>query len=227
MNHVFVDYENVREIDLAVFGVERVSVTLLVGANEKKLAVDLVEQLFAHAASVQFVRLTSSGKNALDMTLAYYLGRAAATEPATHFYIVSKDKDFDPLQKHLQSRGLSVRRCPDFASLPFLQSAPAKPKPVAAKAKVVKAPVKVPASKKVSAKPPKVDEIAGLLEHLRTHPKQRPRTRKRLVPFVINQLGQTLSEAEAAKRVAAMEKAGGLAIGEKGRVSYSFEEGFG
>ncbi len=203
------DYENVREIDSAVFGMERVSVTLLVGANEKKLAVELVEHLLAHAASVNFVRLTSSGKNALDLTLAYYLGRAATSEPTTHFYIVSKDEDFDPLQKHLVGAGISVRRCPDFASLPFLKPTPKKVATVV-KPRAVTTPA--PA------------DIAALMEHLRTHPKQLPRTRKRLERFVISHRGQKLNEAEAAKWVAAMEKAGRIAIDEKGRVAYSCEE---
>ncbi|HEY8900762.1 MAG TPA: PIN domain-containing protein [Chthoniobacterales bacterium] len=218
LNHVFVDFENVRQIDLAVLGLERTRVTLLVGANEKKLQVELVEQLFIHAASVQFVRLLSSGRNALDLTLAYYLGRAAATEPATHYHIVSKDKDFDPLQEYLQSQGIAIRRCDAFSDLPFLKSAPAKPKAAVTTTKSKKitppSPKALPPPSVISAK------AADLREHLRTHGKQRPRTRQKLERFVIAHLGQKLTPAQAGVRIAELERAGALTIDEKGRVAW-------
>lgn len=106
INHVFVDYENVHKIDLSVIGTKSVFFTLLLGARQTKLDVPLVEKLMEHAASVQLVRLTSSGKNALDFALAYYVGRA-------------KDKGFDPLIEHLKSRHLRVMRHADFSTLTF------------------------------------------------------------------------------------------------------------
>jgi hypothetical protein len=91
INHVFVDFENVYEIDLAIIGKTSVSFTLLVGPRQTKLDASLVEKLFEHAVSVQLVRLTSAGKNALDFTLAYYVGRAVAADPTGCFHIISKD----------------------------------------------------------------------------------------------------------------------------------------
>src|SRR4051812_41281424 len=91
VNHVFVDFENVHEIDLAIIGRNAVSFTLLMGPRQTKLNVSLVEKLFAHAASVQLVRLASSGRNALDFILTYYVGRAVAFDPTGCFHIVSRD----------------------------------------------------------------------------------------------------------------------------------------
>lgn len=71
LNHVFVDFENVHEIDVAVIGNKAVSFTLLVGPRQTKLDVRLVEKLFEHATSVQLVRLASTGRNALDFILTY------------------------------------------------------------------------------------------------------------------------------------------------------------
>src|SRR5688572_22635004 len=113
LNHVFVDYENVQAIDLSVLRSKGVTFTLLVGPQKKNLDLELVEQLFAHAASVELVRLASSGKNALDFTLAYYIGRAVAADPKGFFHIISKDAGYDPMIKHLQSRHLRVRRHDD------------------------------------------------------------------------------------------------------------------
>jgi hypothetical protein len=99
INHVFVDFENVHKVDLSVIGSQAVTFTLLVGPRQTKLDVSLVEKLFAHAHSVQMVRLTSAGKNALDFTLAYYVGRAVAADPTGCFHIVSGDSGYDPLIK--------------------------------------------------------------------------------------------------------------------------------
>lgn len=93
LNHVFVDYENVHALDLAVIGCKGVTFTLLIGPHKKKLDVELVEQLFAHAASVELVRLAASGRNALDFTLAYYIGRAVAADPAGFFTSSRRTRD--------------------------------------------------------------------------------------------------------------------------------------
>jgi hypothetical protein len=44
MNHVFVDFENVHQVDLTLIGAKSVSFTLLVGAKQTKLDSDLVEK---------------------------------------------------------------------------------------------------------------------------------------------------------------------------------------
>ena len=100
-NHVFVDFENVPEVDASIIGLKAVNFTLLLGANQKKLDAALVEKLMEHSASVQLVRLTSSSKNAVDFALAYYLGRAVLADPTAYFHLVSKDKGYDPLIEHL------------------------------------------------------------------------------------------------------------------------------
>ena len=100
VNHVFVDYENVRDIDPSIIGRKAVHITLLLGAQKTKLDATIVEKLMQHAASVELIRLQSSGKNALDFTLAYYLGRAVLADPCGCFHIISKDKGYDPLVEH-------------------------------------------------------------------------------------------------------------------------------
>jgi len=110
MNHVFVDFENVHDIDLSVIGGKAATFTLFLGAKNTKLDVTLVERLLVHAASVSLIRLTRSGKNALDFTLAYYVGRAAVNDPHGFFHIISKDAGYDPLIEHLRSRHVRAYR---------------------------------------------------------------------------------------------------------------------
>ena len=119
VNYIFVDCENVKSVDLSVVGARTVHLTLLLGAQQTRLDAALVEKLMEHSASAQLVRLQSSGRNALDFALAFYLGKAANTDPTAYFHVVSKDTGFDPLIEHLRSRHIRARRHDDFTSLTF------------------------------------------------------------------------------------------------------------
>ena len=219
VNHVFVDFENVHEIDLSVIGSKAVSFTLLVGPRQTKLDVSLVEKLFEHALSVQLVRLTSSGKNALDFTLAYYVGRAAAADPAGVFHIVSKDTGYDPLIQHLRSRHISAQRHVSFATLTF--GSPAKP--------LVTAPPPAATRKAKPQAEPKSEPgslgewEARVLKHFCKPSATRPRSQKTLVRFLVAYLGHKITEAQALTLVEALGQAGHIVIGENGTVTYLLE----
>jgi len=76
---------------------------------------------------VQLVRLTATGKNALDFTLAYYVGRAVAADPTGFFHIVSKDTGYDPLIEHLRSK--HIRAAATTVSPPHLRRSGKPPTP--------------------------------------------------------------------------------------------------
>ena len=219
VDHVLVDFENVRDLDLDVIGSKAVHFTLLLGSKEKKLDVDLVEKLWEHAASVQLVRLTSVGRNALDFALAYYLGRAALASPTGTFHIVSKDKGYDPLVKHLRSRNISAWRHDGFTTLSFLVSAnPTKPASA----------IPVTAPKTKHQPKPKLPALDGrakqLLEHLLTPKATHPKSRVSLVSFAAGHLGQ-ISEAEAEGVVENLHRAGHISFNEKDKATYHLKPG--
>ena len=195
MNHVFVDYENVHEVDPAVIGARSVSLTLLLGARQTRLDAALVEKLMEHAASVQLVRLTTSGENALDFALAYYVGRAAAADPTGHFHIVSKDTGFDPLIEHLRSRHIHAHRHNDFTALTFAGSA--------------KSPSVLPE-----------DLMPRVLEHLAKHVNNRPKRKKTLLSHLRAFLGNAVTEADVVGLVEKLCQVGRLSIGDKDAVTY-------
>ena len=195
LNHVFVDFENVHQIDFSVMGSKPVHFTLLVGAKQPRMDVALVQQLLKHADSVELVCLTSSGQNALDFALAYYVGRSAVADPTGYFHIVSKDKGFDPLIEHLRSQRIRARRHDNFCTLTF--SAPGKTPSTLPEAPMERA-----------------------LEHLKRHPDNRPKRRKPLVNHLRSLLGKTATETEALDLVMGLEKCGHLSVGEKDRVTY-------
>jgi len=130
VHHVFIDFENVQEIAPEAFAAKTASYVLLLGSKQRKLDAALLEQLLQHAASVELVRLTSPGRNALDFTLAYYVGRGVAADPTGCFHIVSRDKGYDPLIVHLRSRNIDARRIEDFTAVAVAGGttpAPARP----------------------------------------------------------------------------------------------------
>lgn len=197
-NHIFVDFENVHTVDLSVIGSKSVRFTLLLGAKQKKLDVALVEKLMKHAESVQLVRLTTSGKNALDFALAYYVGRTTMADPTGSIHIVSKDQGFDPLIKHLRSRRIYAYRHDDFASLNF-----------------------APPKKKSS--PPSKEEMERVLTHLRKNNSNRPKRLKTLESHLFAFSGKNATEEAVARIIAKLQKAGHISLDEKDAVTYDIE----
>lgn len=215
VNHVFVDYENVHHVDPAIIGSRTVHLTLLLGAKKAKLEAAVVEKLLDHAANVEFIRLKSSGKNAVDFALAYYLGCAVLADPGGCFHIVAKDGGYDPLIEHLRSKHIHVRRHEDFTSLTFSGAA----KPPAAPAPVISPASKPPAKPKTPPTPMEALE-ARVLEHLRKPTTNRPRTRNKLVSHLITHLGKKATEAEVMELVEMICQAGHFVSDDKGKVTY-------
>ncbi len=202
LNHVFVDFENVQEIDVSVIGTKSVNFTFLLGAKQTKIDAGLVEKLMAHASSVQLVRLASSGRNALDFALAYYVGRTVSTDPATYIHIVSKDTGFDPLVEHLRSRHIHAHRHDSFDTLTF--SGPAKTANVTPKPE--------PAGQD--------EQLKRVREHLRKNVANRPKKKKTLLSHLKSHLGKGATDADAAAMLEKLQKAGDLQIGVKDIVTY-------
>jgi len=121
-NYVLIDYENIQPSDLSLLRDGPFKVKVFLGANQAKIPVSLAAALQTLGANAEYVLLGSSGSNALDFHIAYYLGTLSAQESLAAFHIISKDAGFDPLIKHLKNNGISVRRCASIASIPFFKS---------------------------------------------------------------------------------------------------------
>lgn len=201
INHVFVDFENVPVIDASVIGTKGTRFTFLLGAKQTKLNVGLVEQLMQHAASVELIRLKSSGKNALDFALAYYVGRAVSSNPAAWIHIISKDTGFDPLIEHLRSLDIHAHRHASFATLNFIGVPKAAPGPV-----------------KTAA--PAGEILSLVVERLRKNVANRPKKKTTLLSHLKSNLGKDSTETEALALLEQLCRAGHLSIGEKDAVTY-------
>jgi PIN domain len=207
---VFVDFENVPEVDLGAIEGQSVHVTLLIGKNQKKLDLELVKQIKQFTEQVDLVEVGASGRNALDLTLAYYLGRAIQRAPVANFAIVSKDKDFAPMIAHLVDHNVEVARYDGFNALPFLHHRSPAAVPKSAPAKPV-APVK---------KPPE-DRGAKVIARLKNPAsRNRPSDELRLRAHIKSALGKESSEPKVDELVRQLREARIALIETSGHVSY-------
>lgn len=202
VRHLFIDFENVPDTTLDSIRGQEVEVTLLVGEKNKRLDMDLVDNLLAGGSRTHLVRVGASGRNALDLTLAYYVGRAAVTTPGAALYVISKDTDYDAMIAHARRTGVEVARFPSVDGLPFLarhETRAPEPKPV---------PSRLP------------EGLADFVENLRLHPKNRPARQSTLLRHLKSWHGGHLTEPEATGQISALVAAGFISISEKGTVTY-------
>lgn len=73
--------------------------------------------------NAQYIKISGNGTNALDFHLAYYLGILSTEDPEGYYHIISKDKGFDPLVKHLRKKNIRIQRHNDLAEIPLLRIA--------------------------------------------------------------------------------------------------------
>lgn len=142
--YYLIDFENVqpKALDRLKAGESRIKVFL--GQQQTKLMLDLVQALQPFGADADYIAISGSGPDAVDFHIAFYIGQLSAADPGSTFRIISKDKGFDPLVRHLNARGIACQRLAeipvDASRTPSGQAkSPVKP---AKKAAVKKKPAK-------------------------------------------------------------------------------------
>lgn len=106
---LLVDFENVHQIDLSRLD-DSFFIIIFVGANQKSVPIELVTNAQKLGSRLEWQRVDGNGANALDFFIACQLGRVAEKSPQLHCIVLSKDKGFDPLLKHLNKAGLKCKR---------------------------------------------------------------------------------------------------------------------
>lgn len=185
---LFVDYENVGKIDLSVIP-ENVQVMVFFGALQKSVPTEFMRAVHRMGSRFVPVDIEGQGRNALDFHIAYYLGEQLAANPHADCIVLSKDKGFDVLVKHLKVRSFKVRSAASIAE--------AFPRPSPKVANRATAPAPNAA----------IDGTAleQTLEWLKsTQARTRPRKRKGLVAHLHNHFGQKIPESGIEQLVAAL-----------------------
>ena len=119
-NYVLVDFENVQPDSLAVLATGQFRVKVFVGASQAKgrISFELVHSMQTLGANAEYVKIARTGRNAVDMHIAYYIGRLLEKEPNAAIHIISKDTDFDPLIEYLRAKGSSCKRVKTITEIP-------------------------------------------------------------------------------------------------------------
>jgi hypothetical protein len=176
---LFVDFENVSNFDLAAVP-SGVRVPFFLNAAQKSVPKEFMTGAAKLGERFEAIEVEGYGKNALDFHIAFYIGERLASSPKTSCVILSRDKGFDPLIRHLTRRGFAVRRAATLADA------------------FPKRPARSPADE---PSPTQQWEVA--LQWLVKMPKaNRPRKRKSLVAHLYTHFGKKLPEAEIEQIVA-------------------------
>ena len=153
--YVLIDFENVQPKTLDRLQPGSVRIKVFLGQHQNRLMLELVQALQPFGADAEYIAIQGSGPDAVDFHIAFYIGRLAAADPGATFTIISRDKGFDPLVRHLVGLGIPCQRIPD------IDGTPAAAKPAAKKAtKVVQKVVQKVAAKKAPAKPAPAKQAA-------------------------------------------------------------------
>ena len=113
---LLVDYENVQEIDLSKVP-PAFDVRIFIGASQSRVPTELLTQALERGGPTKVVRIDGAASNALDFHIAFYLGEYFTERPKAKFVILSGDKGFDPLVRHLTSRKCDCRRISALSQL--------------------------------------------------------------------------------------------------------------
>ncbi len=114
--YLYIDFENVQDVNVKYIK-ETTKVKIIVGQDQKNIPFDLVSKTQKYGDSVEWIKVEGKGKNALDFFIAFYIGKASATEKDKKFTIYSKDTGYDPLIEHLKSKKIDARRIVSFQEL--------------------------------------------------------------------------------------------------------------
>lgn len=212
------DFENVQLKDLSVFDAEHLKIIVFVGANQKKVPVELAKALQPFGSKAEYIQITSSGANALDFHIAFYIGWLVKQDSSAHFYIISKDKGFDPLIRHLKAKGIPVTRLLGVSNRPLVNPKN-KIMPVAQLRDDNNIPLVKSTNKKSSS-----EKIEIIIENFQQRGSARPRTVKTLSSTINSLFPKKLSDRELTILINALKNKKFLTVSDTNKVSYTIHK---
>ena len=192
-NYVLIDFENVQPNNLNILAAHPFKVLVFIGASQTKVPRHVAVAMQALGDRARYVEIDGNGPNALDFHIAYYMGELAAADPTGNFHIISKDRGFDPLIRHLKGKNVKVRRESDLAEIPNLR---------------------------IPKKAKKDDKIDAIVKNLIGRGKSKPRKVKTLQNTISHLVSENLTEAELAALVNELQKRKLIVIND-GNIKYT------
>jgi hypothetical protein len=201
-NVLLVDYENIGKLDLGVIP-DGVRVPFFFGASQRSVPTEFLKAALKLGERFVPIDIEGQGKNALDFHIAFYLGEYLAREPQTSCVILSRDKGFDPLIRHLARRGFAVRRANTLAEALASAALPAAAKSGA------------PARRQGSLPEDAVSYLTRMPKN------RRPRKRKGLLANLHSHFSKKIPEAEVQRLIDQLIAQGHLSEA-NGAITYHF-----
>lgn len=187
-NIVLIDSENVKPESIEKLKHEHFRVVVFVGTKQKRLDFPIVNAVHSLGSNGSYVQISGNGPNALDFHIAYYIGKFSAANPEAYFHIISKDKGFDPLIKHLKEQKIFCSRSSSVSEIPLVKS---------------------------SNKLPPKERAADFYEKRIASTKARPATVMSLQSAILSHFHKLLSPEEVANVVEALKQAGHVVVNGK------------
>jgi len=108
--YLLIDYASFRPDDLDAFDSADWQVKMFVGTSEQDLEVAKVSVLQRFGAGLEYLRVDGGGPAAVDLHMAFCLGRLAAASQQVTFWVLPAGRAFDTLLRHLDRQGIDCRR---------------------------------------------------------------------------------------------------------------------
>jgi PIN domain len=192
-NFVLVDFENVQTKDLNLLLGGPFKIKIFLGATQVKIPLDVAQSLQAFGADAEYIRIDGNGSNALDFHIAYYIGSLASGNPGAYFHIISEDRGFDPLIKHIKTRKIFCQRATSISDIPMV---------------------------KLSNTTVLTDKVDAIINNLIRRAAGKPRSEKTLANSIKHMFLNQLSDDEASHLIGQCVKRGVVVVHE-GKVSYA------
>ena len=202
---MLVDFENVQPKNMSLLSGGAFKIKVFLGINQAKIPLEMARALQLFGPDAEYIQIDGSGSNALDFHIAFYIGQLAAVNPDAHFHVISKDKGFDPLIKHLKAKKLFCQRSTSIADIPLVKISNTKPAPE----KVVK----------TSSAKSALEKIDAVIDNLAKRKASRPRTLKTLRSTIKALFVNQIADEELEELLEQLSKRGTIDI-KDGKVSY-------
>lgn len=133
VTHILVDFENTQPSaqDIALLRDVDQRLWIFRGPSQKKYDAEFAEALLPLSERVRVIKCEKSGRNALDMHIAFQIGRLLGERtappskpPDVSFVVVSRDTDYEPLLLYVRAQGYQATRVTSIGEA--LGAAPAR-----------------------------------------------------------------------------------------------------
>lgn len=196
-NIVLIDYENVQPKNLSLLNQEHFLVLVFLGEHQTKISLEIAKTLQPLGNKADYIRIDGNGTNALDFHIAFYIGKLTKEHANSFFHIISKDKGFDPLIRHLKSQKILCARSAKLEDMPLFRFSEANTAD---------------------------DKLAAIIDNLKQRGSSKPRKEKTLLTTIQSLFRDKIVDKEEVKKLLDTLKARHLiTIDANSNVSYKLD----